>query len=70
MIFLDNKMAASERRPFIWTLALYTATPNRTNSKSVAGNHEVGSLCFNLNLKMTVLWIRTRNLLSTSTVLS
>ena len=40
-------MAVSDRRPFISTLAeeetmvLYTAIPNRTNSKSVAGKHEV-----------------------------
>ena len=53
MIFSDNKMAVSDRRPFISTLAeeetmtLYTAIPNRTNSKSVAGKHEVGRLCVN-----------------------
>ena len=52
-IFSDNKMAVSDRRPFIWalaeeeTIALYTAIMNRINSKSVAGNHEVGSLCVN-----------------------
>lgn len=45
MIFSCNKMAASDRRPlrFIFTeeenMVLYTAIPNRTNSKSVAGRN-------------------------------
>ena len=55
-IFPCNKMAASDRRPFTFifaeeeTMVLYTAIPNRTNSKSVAGNTKV--TC-GLDLKIT-----------------
>ena len=43
-IFPCNKTAVSDRRPFTFavaeeeTMVLYTAIPNRTNSKIVAGN--------------------------------
>ena len=50
-IFPCNKIAASDRRPFIFifakeeTMVLYTAIPNRTNSKTVAGNTKVMPVC-------------------------